>query len=189
MNPRVIVLGSLLLWLASPAFAATAAEADHATNWPLLGLQVLNSVVLVLILVRYTRRPIRDFLIQRSHRIRREIDAAESRLGEAEAEIERLRRRLGRFEDEKQEIIARSGEQAEAERAQALDRARGTAERIREEARRVADQEIERARQELQSEAAGLAISLARDLLREQLTPEDDRRLLREYVDRLGGTS
>jgi F-type H+-transporting ATPase subunit b len=189
MSRRVAVLGSLLLLLASPVFAATAAAAEHATNWPLLGLQVLNTVVLVLILLRFTRRPIRDFLLQRSHRIRRQIDAAESRLREADAEIEQLRRRLARFEDEKQEIIARSGEQAEAERAQALERVRGTAERIREETRRVADQEIERARQELQSEAAELAVSLARDLLREQLTPDDDRRLLREYVDRLGGTS
>ena len=187
MSQRVVVLGSLLLLLASPVWAATAAE--HGTNWPLLGLQVLNTAVLVLILLRFTRRPIRDFLLQRSHRIRRQIDAAETRLREAETEIEQLRRRLVRFEEEKQEIIARSGEQAEAERAQTLERVRATAERIREEARRVADQEIERARQVLQSEAAELAVSLARDLLREQLTPDDDRRLLREYVDRLGGTS
>ncbi len=189
MSRGVVVLGSLLLLLASPVFAATALEAEHGTNWPLLGLQVLTTAVLVLILLRFTRRPIRDFLLQRSHRIRRQIEAAESRLGEAETEIEQLRQRLAHFEDEKQEIIARSGEQAEAERAQALERVRGTAERIREETRRVADQEIERARQELQSEAAELAVSLARDLLREQLTPDDDRRLLREYVDRLGGTS
>ncbi len=187
MSQRVVVLGSLLLLLASPVWAATAAE--HGTNWPLLGLQVLNTAVLVLILLRFTRRPIRDFLLQRSHRIRRQIDAAETRLREAETEIEQLRRRLVRFEEEKQEIIARSGEQAEAERAQTLERVRATAERIREEARRVADQEIERARQVLQSEAAELAVSLARDLLREQLTLDDDRRLLREYVNRLGGTS
>jgi len=187
MSQRVVVLGSLLL--ASPVFAATAAQADHGTNWPLLGLQVLNTLVLVLILVRFTRRPIRDFLIQRSHRIRREIDTAESRLREAEAEIEQLRRRMARFEDEKQEIIARSGEQVEAERTHGLERARRTAERIREEARRVADREIERARQQLQSEAAELAVSLARGLLRENLTPEDDRRLVREYLHRVGGTS
>ncbi|MCZ6569110.1 MAG: ATP synthase F0 subunit B [Deltaproteobacteria bacterium] len=187
MSQRSVVLGSLLLLLASPVWAATAAE--HGTNWPLLGLQVLNTAVLVLILLRFTRRPIRDFLLQRSHRIRRQIDAAETRLREAETEIEQLRRRLVRFEEEKQEIIARSGEQAEAERAQTLERVRATAERIREEARRVADQEIERARQVLQSEAAELAVSLARDLLREQLTLDDDRRLLREYVNRLGGTS
>ena len=187
MSHRVVVLGCLLLWLASPAFAAAGAE--HGTNWPLLGLQVLNTAVLVLILLRFTRQPIRDFLIQRSHGIRREIDAAEARLSDAEAEIEQLRRRLVRFGDEKEEIVARSAEQAEAERAHTLERAQGTAERIREEAHRVADQEIERARQELQSEAAELAVSLARDLLRENLTPEDDRRLVSEYVNRVGGAS
>ncbi len=187
MSHRVVVLGCLLLWLASPAVAAAAAE--HGTNWPLLGLQVLNTAVLVLILLRFTRQPIRDFLIQRSHGIRREIDAAEARLSDAEAEIQQLRRRLARFGDEKEEIVARSAEQAEAERAHTLERAQGTAERIREEAHRVADQEIERARQELQSEAAELAVSLARDLLRENLTPEDDRRLVSEYVNRVGGAS
>ncbi len=189
MSRGLFALTWVLLGFASPALAATAAEAEHSTDWPLLGLQVLNTFLLLLVLIRFTRRPIRDFLVQRSRGIRGGIDAAESRLQEAEAEIQQLRRRLARFGEEEGEIIARSVEQAEAERARSLERAHGTAERIREEARRVADREIARARQELQREAAELAVSLARDLLRENLTPEDDRRLVREYIDRVGGPS
>ena len=74
--------------------------------------------------------------------------------------------------------------QAQAERERTLERARLSAERIREEARRVADNEIVRARQVLRDEAAELATSIAAEFLRERITPEDDARLLADFVDR-----
>ena len=62
-------------------------------------------------------------------------------------------------------------------------------ERVREEARRSADQEIERARAELQSEAARLATSLAGEIVRQNVTAQDEDRLLAEFVERVGRTS
>ena len=185
MKHAVLAILCCLLFGAGPALASGGA-AEGGPHWNLLGFQILNTVVLLLILLRFTRRPIRDFLIQRSNSIRRGIEEAEGRVRDAEAEIEQLRRRLSHFSEEAGQIIARSAEQADAERARGIERAQGTAQRIREEAQRVADQEIVRARQELQAEAAELAASLARDLVREQLTLEDDRRFVREYVERAG---
>ena len=179
----VICLAAALL--VAPAALASADSAEHGPDFGLLALQILNTVVLAVILIRFAGRPIRDFLIQRSRGIRTEIATAETRLKEAQAQVDELQRRLERFESEAEGIVAEAAAQAEAERARAGERARATAERIREDARRLADQEIERARRELQAEAAELAASLARELLRENLQPEDDRRLVGEYIERV----
>ncbi len=167
---------------------AAGGSAEHGSNLGLLFLQVLNTAVLAFILVRYAGPPLRSFLVQRSQGIRRRIEASEARLRQARAELEELRRRLERFEREAQEIVSESAATAANERVRLLERAAATAERIREEARRVADQEIARARRELQEEAAELAVTLAREILREKLTSQDDNRLVAEYVDHLGAS-
>ncbi len=107
---------------------------------------------------------------------------------DAEAELERLRRRLEGFDAEARELVAVATEAAEGERSRALERAAAAAERLRGEARRVADQEVKRARQELRAEAAELATALAGEILREVMTPDDDKRLVNDFIDRVGET-
>ena len=151
----------------------------------MLGWHVVNFGFLLFLLHRYARKPILDFLAQRSQGIREQIRDAEQRLDAAEAEVASLRARLRDFESEAQGIVTAATEQAEFERARALERASETAQRIREDAQRVAGQEIERARQELRDEAADLATTLAAEILRESLTPDDDKRLVGEFVERI----
>jgi F-type H+-transporting ATPase subunit b len=185
----VLGIAWVLLLVASPALAAGGGEADAGSGWLVLGLQILNTAVLLLVLVRLARRPIKSFLLQRSHTIRRDIETAESRLREAEAEIEGLRQRLARFEDEARAIIARSAEQGEAERQRRLERATESAARIQSDTRTLADQEVARARDELRREVAELATSLASALLQTEIRPEDDRRLVSEYAEQIGAES
>ena len=173
-----------LVLLAPEAFAAE--QVEHAgPSWKLLGLQVLNAALLIAILVYFTRRPLRDFLVQRSRGIARSIEQAEESLRASQSELERMRRRIEGFESEAEEMLYAAAERAEGERVRALERAEATAARIREEAQRVADQEIERARQELRDEAAALAVTLAGELIRDSLRPADQKRLVREYTDRV----
>lgn len=179
-------MGAILTLAWSPELQASGAEAPAGPNWRLLGLQVLNVGLLLAVLFRFARPPILEFLRERSQGLRRAIESADQQLRKAEDEIAGLRSRLDAFEQEASVILGQSEEQARAERERTLDRAQVSVERIREEAHRVADQEVVRARGELRAEAAELAASIARELLRENLTPEDDERLVREYIDRLG---
>jgi F0F1-type ATP synthase membrane subunit b/b' len=118
-----------------PEAQASAGEGEHGPNWGMLALQALNILILLFVLVRFARKPIGHFLSQRSHGIRSQIEAAESRLREVRAELEQLRGRLERF-----------------------------------------------------AEAAELAAKLAEELLRESLGPDDDRRLVSEYIERVRGS-
>ena len=178
----------LLLGTASIAAAAEGGE-HHAPDWKALGLAALNLGILLFVLYRYTAKPISDFLFQRSESIRNALREAQAQLAEAQAENAKLQDRLAHLTDEASEIVDLARRQAQAEGARMQQRGVDTAARIREEAQRVADMEIARARQALREEAAVLATSLAAELLRERIRPEDDQRLLAEFVARVeGGT-
>ncbi len=182
------VLGLSVLLAARVVLAAE--EADHGgPNWFYLALQALNVGILGYVLYRFAGRPISEALRDRSDGIRAQIEESESRLREAETELAELGERLARFEQESSALLGEARDRAQAERSRTVERAEQSAERIRTEARRVADNEIVRARQILQDEAADLATSIAREILEERITPEDDRRLLDDFVSRSEGQS
>ena len=175
-------------WVAEPAFASeAAAEHGHAgPDWAYFVYHSIGLAVLLGILTYFTREPLRNFLLDRSDGIRRQIEAAEAALASARAEAAELRARLARAAQENDAFVQAAGAQAEAERVLALERAQQAAERIRQESKRSADQEIARARRELQDEAAQLATQIAAEILGQGMTPEDDRRLVGEFVEQIG---
>lgn len=176
---------TLALWLAVPLGAHAADAGHHGPDWGLLGLQILNSVILIGILARVTQKPLADFLKRRSEAIGSHIREAESGLEEARSELAAAREKLARHEEDAESIRNSTQTAAEAERERGRTRAAHASERIREEARAVADQEIERARRELRREASELAVQLAADLLRRNLRPEDDERMVSEFADQI----
>ena len=172
-----------MLALARPALGA---EEGHGPSPWLLALQLLNAGILFWILLRYARKPLRDLFIQRRHEIQTSIREAQSRVESAETELARWRGRLAEIDDESARLLREADAQATEERRLALERAKASAVRIREEAQAVGDQEIERARTELRLEAAALATQIAADLVQQNLEPADDRRLVDEAIERIG---
>jgi F-type H+-transporting ATPase subunit b len=177
----------LLLCLLAPlsAVAAEGAEAAHGPAWGVLVAAIFNAVVLVVILVRFTGAPMRNFLRQRSRTVARAIEEAKTRLEQAQQEVEQWRARLSNVDEEAAEIVRNAGELAELERQRRRERAQATAERIRQDAGALADQEFDQAREELRAEVAVLAAESAAALVRDLLRPEDDRRLITEYAQRV----
>ena len=135
MSRRLLLLAVFACALiAGHAIAADEAHAaaGHGTDWRLLGLQALNVSVLGFILIRYARKPLNDFLKQRSLDIRGRIESAERGLASAEQELSTLRARLGQMEIEKREFIAEAEKAATAEAARHVERANETSIRIQE---------------------------------------------------------
>jgi len=179
-----------LAWALATSARAAEEHGEHAAASPLLIVyHALGLAVLIGVLVYFARTPVQTFLRDRSDTLRRQLETARLALERAEASSREANARLARLAEENEALVRGAAEQAEVEKARAIERAREAAERVREEARRSADQEIERARGELQREAARLATSLAGEIVRQNMTPQDDERLLGEFVERVGRTS
>jgi F0F1-type ATP synthase membrane subunit b/b' len=78
---------------------------------------------------------------------------------------------------------------AEQEAARLVEQGRQTAERIRSDARLLADQEARSARQALRGEVIDDTIRAATALIRSALGAADQERFVREFVQGAGATS
>jgi F-type H+-transporting ATPase subunit b len=190
---RVLTAGAFAaLVVASRAWAEGAEHGgahSSAEGWTVLARHALNLVVLAFLLVRFALPALRDFMRQRSEGLREQIDGAKREFAAAQQELARLRRQVETSRAEEGDLVAEAERVAQAERERSLAQTRENAERLREDARRIADQEVERARGVLRDEAAELATELAARLLRERMNAEDDRRLFDEFAQRAGSAS
>ncbi|HTO09126.1 MAG TPA: ATP synthase F0 subunit B [Myxococcota bacterium] len=191
MRLRGLATAALTL-AARAAFAAEHAEHaahEHAPDYSLLVFHSLGLAILIGVLVYFAGPPLRAFLSDRSDNLRRQLEQAKAALQRAEAANAEISARLARIAGENEALVREAADVAELERERAVQRARAAAERVREEAKRAADQEIERARAALQAEAAKLAVTLAGELVKSSLTPDDERRMVGEFVARIGEPS
>ncbi len=168
--------------LASPALAS---EGEGGG----LFFPILNFVLLIAVLVYFTRKPVRDFFNARRAAIQDDLQSAAELRREAEERYAKWQRKLADLEAELEQIRATSRERAEAERENILADANATAERIRSDAAAAIEQELRRSRDLLREEAADLAVELAGNLLREHVTDADRERLVTEFIERIERTS
>lgn len=124
------------------------------------------------------RKPLRRFFDERFARARADLERAAREKAEADIKMRELELRLNRLGSELAEIRSVAEREAQAERGR-IERETGQAvEKLRTAARR----EIETAKQvaifELREFAATKSVEMAEQIIRQEITPEDDRRLI-----------
>lgn len=179
MRPALSLIGVLLF--AGPAAAA-------GDGGPGLVYPILNLLLLLAVLVYFGRKPILGFFAERRGKIQDDLEAAASLRREAEERYTGLQRKLVDLDSELETIRTTAQKRAESERDHIIADANATAERIRSDATAAIDQELRRAQAVLREEAADLAVELAGNLLRDQVSDSDRERLVSEFIERIEST-
>jgi len=94
--------------------------------------------------------------------------------------------RLAKIEQEATGLVVRAREEAVGDGERIAAAAGEEAEKIRSGASRDMKTEVERARRALRTHVADLAVSIATRLVRDNISAEDQDRMVRQYLDRLG---
>lgn len=89
-------------------------------DWFTVGAQVLNFVVLVWLLKRFLYRPILNAIDAREKRIAAESAAADAKTAQARATGDEFARKNLAFDAERSALLAKAGEEAQADRAHLL---------------------------------------------------------------------
>ena len=147
--------------------------------------QVGNFALLIAVIFFVARKPVMAYLAERRTQIKNDLDKAAELLSVAEARQTEISARLRDLEAQLEEIAELSKQRAEEESERILAKARATAERIQSDALEATAQELLRAQRELRAEAAGLAVELAGEILKEQVVDADRQRLLDEFITRV----
>ena len=149
--------------------------------------RVINLLVFVLILVYILRNKIGIGKVfdNRAATITRELEEARREKQEAQQRIDEVEARLGRLDQEISEISREAELEAGRERERIRQAAEADAEKIRQTANREIEGAMKAARTELRAFVAEHSVDLAESIIRREIRPEDNSRMLNKYLDEL----
>jgi F0F1-type ATP synthase membrane subunit b/b' len=153
---------------------------------PLIG-KALSLVVFLIVLIYVLRRPISQAFRDRRESIRRELMRAQEERNAALAKLEEVEGRLARLDSEVEAIRAQAQKDAAEERARIERQTEEEIRKISQQSQREIESAAKTARAGLRAFAAEQSVRLAEEMIRRDIRPEDDARLLSEYVEELGG--
>jgi F-type H+-transporting ATPase subunit b len=155
--------------------------------WP-----VLNFTIFVLLLVRFLRGPVIEYFRARTVRLREALQAGARAREEAAALRAQLASDVERLPALRAQLLADMRATAEHEARKLIGLGEKAAERIRTDARLLAEHEFATARDALRAEVIDEAVRHATALVRRAIQPQDQERFMRDFVsgaaEATGGT-
>jgi len=146
---------------------------------------VLNFLVLFGLLWYFSRNSVANFLRERRDKLMASIDEASRLKKEAEERHIEFETKLQKMDQEEEKIREDLLAAAVREQERLVADAGARAEKMRAEAKRLADQEIVEARTRLRNEMADRAVDVARGILEKKLGPGEQRKLVEQYIGNL----
>ena len=154
-------------------------------GWSLI-VQLVAFMIFIYLLWRYALGPIVALLDQRSDRIRESMEAAQRMQAELQATAARNEEVLAEARREAQQIVSNAREAGDAAIARARQEAGAQAKEYLGRAESTLRQETEQARQQLRQEVADLAVTAAGRIVRKELDPATQSRLIQETLAEAG---
>jgi F-type H+-transporting ATPase subunit b len=168
----------------SEAAGETHGEAAEEHGESLLSFlsRIGNFVILAGGLYYLLRKPLGDYLETRNKQIRAELVSAAETRAKATAQLAEIQDKLAAIPGEIEALKARGKEEVAAEQVRIKQTADLERHRLIEQTRREIDRQLQIARRDLLDHAANLSVSVARERLAKEMTPEDQLRLVDRYV-------
>ena len=173
------------IFFVAELWAAAGAE-EHAPSIAELIFPLINFLIFAYIVWRYGIPFLRSHLRSRREQILASVESAAESQKRARALLEAYRGRLARLNEEMRKVRDELREGGEREKARLLRQAEELSKKIRAEADWVVDQEVRVARQEVREELARRARAAAEQLVKAHLAPSDQRRLVQDFLSRVG---
>ncbi len=148
--------------------------------------RVVNFIALMIILVKFGAKPIASGLSGRQKQIRSEIEGLEERKVTAEQSYRDFEEKLAGVEKEIDTIVEKAVAQAEIEKAKILEKAEQSAADIKRQAEQAIQNEITEAKSLLKNDIADQAAAMAEELIKKNLTPDDQVKIIEDYLEKVG---
>jgi F-type H+-transporting ATPase subunit b len=172
----------------APAHAAAGEAGEEGahqeTIWGPIS-RLFNSLVLFGALYYFLRAPIATYLANRSTEIRNDLVTADEMKQAATAQIAALERKMADLPRELETLKTRGQEEIAAEEVRIEQAAAAERERLLEQTRREIDLQLRGAHRELVEHASNLAVGLATDRIQQDITPDDQTRLVDRYLQQV----
>ena len=177
------VVGFLIIGLIVPSLAFASSEGGHGDSG--MTWKIINFVILAVGVYLVWTKSISGLLSRRGSEIKNAIEEARKAKDAADRNAAEYREKLAILDSRVAEIHNELKLEGEAEKARIIAESARSAESLKAQAKIAAEQEIKKARIEIREEAARLAVQLAEEILKKELSPADQERLVKGYLNNL----
>jgi len=165
------------------AHGASAAHApDKTWGIPTWILKTANMLLFIGALVYFLRRPVGSAMTERRESIKRAAEEAKERRIKADQLASDIQARLTAIEGEVRAIHERALAEGERQKRDLVAAAEAEAAKILLQARNEVDNRLKHAKHELTEYAGELAAERAEQILRKEITEDDQRRLFQDSL-------
>jgi F-type H+-transporting ATPase subunit b len=147
--------------------------------------QIISFALLIVLLTRFVKKPLVSFLSRRQEEVQNAIEQAAGKKKEAEEHLSEWQKKVDSLNQEVKELHQKIRDEGETERKKIVLHAQEESERIRQQAGIIAEQEMIKARAALRKEMVDLSVELAEKLLKDAMQPQDQERLIQEYIGKV----
>lgn len=151
--------------------------------------KLFNLTIFLAFLIWVLRKPAKEFFSTRLAEVRATLQQAAKEKDAASAKMADLDARLSRLDSEIAEIKSQAQREAAAERERLENEAKRDLEKIRQSSQREIESAKQIAMTELREFAATKSVDLAEQLIRKELKPEDDAKLLARMGEEMSKVS
>jgi F-type H+-transporting ATPase subunit b len=147
---------------------------------------LISFFILLILLKKVAFPPILKGMKKREETIKQQLEEAQKTKKEAENLLEDYRRQLAEARSEAQKIINEGKSLGENMRKEIVQKAQSESNQIVKRAQEEIELQKQKAILELQEKIADLSIMAASKIINKSLNTEDNRRLVEEYVSKVG---
>ena len=177
---RAIPLVFLLLLLPAAAYCAEKEGEGGGFSW-----KVINFAVFAVAGYLIWKKKLKGLLEERKEGRKRVLAEAEQKKDEAEARLKEYMEKAGQFENRMEEVKRNIKEEAEAEKQRIIEEEELLLAKMNEQTMFAIGQEVKKAKEEIRSEIAELAVELSREILTREIRPDDQEKITKEYLEKL----
>jgi F-type H+-transporting ATPase subunit b len=140
-----------------------------------------------LVLAKFAWGPLLEAIDGREKSVREGVEGAQKANAEAQALLAQHKEMLRQAGREREEMVARAKQDAEAFKNDLMTKARTEADQIVTRAKAQIEREKGQAIQELRAQVADIAVEAASKIVKSSLTPEAQKKLVSDYISSLPG--
>lgn len=174
---------------ASEAGQEHAAEGGHDQSLGAMilgmGWPVANFIIFIAVLNYFLKKPLTEYLANRSSTIRKDLVEAAQLRSTANAQLASIEQKLQALPGELTALRTRGAEEITAEEQRIAAAAAADRERLLEQTRREIDLQVRLAKKEILEHAADLSVQLATERIKKEVTPADQDRLVDRYLSQV----
>ena len=142
----------------------------------------VNFLILVGIIFKFGKAPIKEFLANRRFDVANEIEQLEKQRGELQTQTAETMKSIETSKGHFAEMATRIIESGEKAKLNIIEDAKSQSQIMLDEAKRKIEAQISSARQNFRSELIDASVNLAMENIKGHMTPDDDQRFIDTYL-------